>query len=223
MSNETAPAQPSGSQQATPPSSTSNGSDATGSTSKKSGTPVVLWVLLGCGGVAFIGVLLVLLVGFFVVKRVDEAIDVRDGQVTVRGKDGETVTFTGKDGEGTLKIEGDEGTFTFGDGTGATLPAWLPKYAGSSPKSQAVMKTDKGEHLSCTFATTDSTAQVTNFYEAKLRDAGFASEGRFQGGQGGAEHVMLTMKHDDGRQVVINAVREDQETNVVLQVLTPAP
>jgi len=103
MSNESGPSsQPPADSSPPPASGAPSGGEPSRQAPAKSGTPVLLWVLLGCGGVAFIFVVLFVLVAIVFVRQVEESVDVKDGNITIRGTDGEKVTFSGKKGESEL-------------------------------------------------------------------------------------------------------------------------
>jgi hypothetical protein len=192
----------------------------------KKGIPIFVWVLLGCGGLVFLMVVLFVLLFAFVWRTVDKAVDLEDGKVTLRGDKGETITVSTKDGKGgetgSFTFKDDKGTVTFGAGTDAKLPSWMPNYPGSEPEGCFSVKTDKGDQLGCSFATADLPSKIKSFYEAKLKSLGFDVKGGYQAQNGPVQNAGVSAQHPDGRQVTVSAVRSpDEDTKVILQVLTP--
>jgi len=192
----------------------------------KKGIPVFVWVLAGCGGLVFLMALLFVVLFAFVWRTVDRAVDLEDGKVTLRGGKGETITMSTKDGKGgetgSFTFKDDKGTVTFGAGTDAKLPSWMPGYPDSEPEGCYTVKTDKGDQLSYTFATSDAPSKIKNFYEAKLKSLGFNIKGGYQGQNGPVQNAGVNAQHPDGRQVNVVAVQPtDEETKVTLLVVNP--
>jgi hypothetical protein len=182
---------------------------------------------MGCGGLVLLMVVLFVLLFAFVWHKVDQAVDLEDGKVTLRGDKGETISVStkqdGKGGEaGSFTFKDDKGTVTFGAGTDAKLPSWMPTYPGSKPEGCYSVKTDKGDQLGCTFETPDAPDKIKSFFEAKLKSLGFDVKGGYQAQNGPVQNAGVSAQHPDGRQVSATAVRSpDEDTKVVLLVVTP--
>jgi len=127
------------------------------------------------------------------------------GIVTVRDKrTGKTVTMNFEDikeGRISFEGEGEEGgtvTATLGAGTPADLPSWVPSYPGATPQASFAVQGKEGDSAHFHFTTEDSPAQVFQFYEAGLRQAGLTVEA-----SGGANGGVIT---------AVDAARERQAT-----------
>ena len=192
---------------------------------------MVILVILGCGGLLLLAVVGLVVGGLFLFKsssRSQTAVSqkparyettVTDGDtVTYHGSDGKTVTVT-KDGDNqNVKFETGDGSFKVETGTASALPAWLPLYTGATPKGQTQTKTPKGNQAVVSFTSPDAPNRIAAFYESKLKALGFAPLTRQQSG---SMYQTLVMKHSDGRNVSVTSIQKGQETNVILQVLTP--
>jgi hypothetical protein len=192
----------------------------------KKGIPIFVWVLLGCGGLVFLMVVLFVLLFAFVWHKVDQAVDVENGKVTLRGSKGETITVGTKDGKGgetgSFTFKDDKGTVTFGADANAKLPSWMPSYPDSEPEGCYSVKTDKGDQMGCTFETSDEPSKIKSFYESKLKGLGFSIKGGYQGQNGPVKNAGVNAQHADGRQVNVVAVQPtDEVTKVTLLVVNP--
>ena len=202
------------------------------SSSEGSGSSTAILVILGCGGLLLVAVVVLVVGGFFLFKSSSKSqtavsqkparyeTTVTDGDtVTYHGTDGKTLTVT-KDGDNrTVKFQAGDGSFKVETGTASALPAWLPLYTGATPKWQTQTKTPKGNQTVVSFVTPNAPTQISGFYESKLKALGFTLQTRQQGG---SMFQTLIMKHSDGRNVSVTSIQKGQETNVILQVLTPS-
>jgi hypothetical protein len=102
--------------------------------------------------------------------------DIKEGRLSVE-TGGETVNFglsAGESGEGgTLTVESDKGTMTFGGGDGGSVPAWIPSYPGARMDSFSNVEANGERSGTFTLHTSDSVDQVLAFFEEKLQGAGF--------------------------------------------------
>jgi hypothetical protein len=102
-----------------------------------------------------------------------------EGKIVFRGDDGEEVTFDAKghrEGGGTFEVKTKEGTATFGAGSSADLPSWLPAYPGATLQGNFTARSSDGHGGNITFATDDSIDKVAKFYDDALKQAGFKVE-----------------------------------------------
>lgn len=133
-----------------------------------------------------------------------DAEDIKKGRLKFRNEKGEEVTFesTGE-GEGKgLKVESDRGTMTFGAGSSAEMPEWLPAYPGSSAEGTYAAATDEGRSGGVTFKTSDGAEKVLSHFRRALEGAGFeVKDSSFS--QGGKLAMgMLNATADGGRRKV---------------------
>ncbi len=109
--------------------------------------------------------------GKTVTLNVDE---IKQGKISFESSEGETLSMeaTGSGSAAGIKMESGEGTYQMGAGAVANLPDWLPTYPGTEPAG--VMSQDTPEYTAgaANFTTTDSIADVMNFYKEAMEDAG---------------------------------------------------
>ncbi len=100
--------------------------------------------------------------------------ELKKGKITFENEKGEVVQMRtqSEGGSGSLEIETPEGKARFGAGD-AKLPAWLPAYPGTSPKSSFSMRGDNKDAAMVQITTKDSADTVAAFYEDTLKKAGF--------------------------------------------------
>ncbi|MEK7583182.1 MAG: hypothetical protein AAB483_02155 [Patescibacteria group bacterium] len=102
----------------------------------------VLWIVLGIVGFfILLGVIFTVVVG----KKISKYVDVEDGQVSIKGENGESITYGGK-------------------ALPANWPADVPAYPGAESKFSA---TDK-QGVAVVFITSDSLEKVASFYKNEL-------------------------------------------------------
>ncbi|KAB2954123.1 MAG: hypothetical protein F9K18_14010 [Thermoanaerobaculia bacterium] len=139
--------------------------------------------------------------------------DIKDGRLSIESE-GETVNFgvsAGESGEGgTLTVESDKGTMTFGGGDVSSVPDWIPSYPGA--RTESFSNVEMGGERSGTFTlhTADSLEEVLAFFEEKLKEAGFEVQKSTMNIQG-AESANVTGTAG-GRTVTVNMTSQAGET-----------
>jgi hypothetical protein len=106
---------------------------------------VLLWILIGVGGVFALIVLVVVAGGLFLVHQ---------ARHTAGG-----VQFNS--GDGTVQI-----------GCAAKIPTWVPEYPGSNPQIAFVARGRDGGSGTFTFKTKDSADHVAKYYREQLEASG---------------------------------------------------
>lgn len=99
--------------------------------------------------------------------------------LTACGSDEESTTIAGTtyttEGDGTATISNERGSISATDGEAAAntpMPAFAPKYPGSSIESALVTQRDGVSRTIVTFATPDDAKKVAEFYRGKFTGAG---------------------------------------------------
>ncbi len=123
---------------------------------------------------------------------------------------GEKITIAG--GQGTTKIESEEGTTTIGDDAAGSVPAWVPAYPGAKPQGAFAEHREEGAAGVFAFKTADAVQDVLARYESDLRSGGFEVEKKLSGEAG-----VVAAKQADGRQVHVTAMRDGEVTAVGVQ------
>ncbi len=122
----------------------------------------------------------------------DAKVDISDGKLTVKTKDGET---------------------SFASGEGASVPADFPKdvYVVKGAKIQMSMKTPDGYMLS--MKVEEAAAKLAATFETEMKAQGWSQEGSFDMG----EARSLAYKKGE-RQVAIVMSKSDKATDVMITV-----
>lgn len=101
--------------------------------------------------------------------------EISEGKFSITGADGEKVGIdvTGGSDGGTMKIETEKGTATFGAGSDATkAPDWLPLYPGAAFEGQGSMELAGARHGTFTLRSDAAAADLVAFYKEKMAGLG---------------------------------------------------
>lgn len=167
----------------------------------KKGIPAIAWVGMGCGGLVIIA-MVIGVVGFFMAKKkFDEfaanpekaaaqlivatnpelekiSENEKDGQMTIRTKDGKEVTLSYKDiSEGRIVVTDEDGNETsIGSNDLSKVPAWVPM-APDFTDGVSMFQSVSGGKVSGQFSvkTTSGVEELKAFYERKASDLGLTS------------------------------------------------
>jgi len=133
-------------------------------------------------------------------------VDDAKGTITLRQKStGKTTTMDFDQAKnGRFSFSGDGGSVTIGANQG-TLPAWLPAYPNSNPRTNFSASGAQGSSASFTFETKDRPQDVVAFYQDGLRKQGF--------------HITATSTSQNG-QYLNGLVSAEDETNRRTVVMT---
>jgi hypothetical protein len=145
--------------------------------------------------------------------------DVKKGKLRFKNEKGETaeISASGEGDSGKLEIKSDKGSMTFGAGGSSEAPSWVPEYPGSETQGVYSAQGPQGTTAAFSFDTKDSPEKVIEFYEGKLKAAGFEvststfkKTGKVSGGLINAESKR------DQRQIHVTVSAEDEGTKVAL-------
>ncbi len=146
--------------------------------------------------------------------------DIKDGKFSWSTDEGEvTVDASELEDSGSLTVTKDDGGVIFSTGETSTedLPDWVPVYPGTEPASRHTMKTAESFSGGFEVETSDTVAEVLEFYRAKLDADGYTiSVNTFT--QDDSEGGMVNASHPEGRRNVIVIINADagQPTKAVV-------
>jgi hypothetical protein len=150
--------------------------------------------------------------------------DAKKGRFGFKNEKGEEMTIEtqGGKGGGGVRLHSKEGTMTFGVGSKAEAPAWVPTYPGSAPKGVYSGKGATGATGALQFETEDPPQKVLSYFEDQLKADGFTvstnsykQSGAMTGGLVSASNdaanrsVNVTVSVEEGKtQVMVNYTEE---------------
>ena len=137
--------------------------------------------------------------------------DLKQGKFKVSDDKGNVTTIDPTSAKGQITMKGADGSVVIGGET--SLPAWLPVYPGAKA-SAGGMRSEKGDQVSGTAMaeTTDAVAKVKEFYQGKLKDAGFDLTATLDT----PESVSLSASKKDSHQSLqVTITRSDSKTLIM--------
>jgi hypothetical protein len=143
---------------------------------------VLLWVLIGVGGFFALIIVAVLAAGLFVAHKIRQ----------------NNFVFTSRDGS--VQIGG-----------AAKVPAWLPDYPGSNPRSIFSANTKDVRSGTFMFTTKDSADHVVQYYRDQLEGSGFTIATVTNSGR---SQMMTAADHSKERTATVAVGGEGNETSV---------
>ncbi len=147
--------------------------------------------------------------------------DLSKGKLTFKNAKGEEVSIDASqaNGKAGLVIKGPEGETVIGGGSEATTPpAWVPLYPGVKSEEGGGFRAEKNGKISGSFigTTADPSAKVKEFYDAKLKEAGFTTEVSTMNMNGTDSAIVAGKKEADKSTVNVMINTEKGKTAVVL-------
>ncbi len=144
-----------------------------------------------------------------------------DGKFSMKNAKGEVVSIDGSDatGKGGIVMKGPDGEVVIGGTNAAAIapPAWVPMYPNL--KSQpGGMRSESNGVIAGAFAaeSADAAAKVKEFYESKLKEAGFDTNVTTTGTGGGEFIIVHGSKDDNKTQVSAVISSKDGKTGVMI-------
>lgn len=124
--------------------------------------------------------------------------------LVIVGDDGKEVKFSasGDDKNGSVTVEGADGTLKFGAAAGNSAPAWAPVYPGTTPQGTFSSQTPEGSQSTYTFKTNDPASKVLDYFKEQLTASGFKVNVVAAGDKGG---LLQAANDGDKRSVMITA------------------
>lgn len=142
--------------------------------------------------------------------------DLAKGKFTVQEADGKTTTVDVSEAAGgKMTIQGPDGKTVISAEAGA-LPAWVPAYPGAQSHPGGMRsETPEGVAGSVGFTTADPVAKVRQFYETKLKEAGFdAQVNSFT--NNGTETASIVGTKDSGKTSVNLVITSEEGKTTVM-------
>jgi len=138
-------------------------------------------------------------------------VDDAKGTITLRQKStGKTTTIDfdqAKRGKFTFREDGGE-SVTIGGNQG-TLPAWLPAYTNSNPRTNFSASGMQGSSASFTFETRDRPQDVVAFYQDGLRQQGFHITATSTSQNGAFLSGLVSAEDETNRRTVVMTARSN--------------
>ncbi len=143
--------------------------------------------------------------------------ELAEGRLRFETDEGESSIQFGEDEGSAVTITTPEGETRFGGGATAELPDWMPLYPGASEPEGSYSSTAGDQRSGAvSFRSSDSVAQILEFYEAALKAAGLeVSKTTFtaQGSEGG---MLNGSSEQPERTVAVMVSDEDGETSIAV-------
>jgi len=146
--------------------------------------------------------------------------DVANGKFTMTDGEGKTVTIDGSNASkgGGIVMKGPDGETVIGGTSTKPLPAWVPAYPGLTVQQGGLTTEQNGKVTGMSMAeSADPVTTVKDFYEAKLKEAGFKTE-TLTSTVNGADLASVSGSKDSPQQkVTIALTAADGKTTVTIQ------
>jgi hypothetical protein len=140
--------------------------------------------------------------------------DIQKGRFSFEGEDGKRVDLEAKgEGEsGSLTMTGPDGSMEFGAGSGAKVPAWVPKYPGAQVVGTFSVQGGDGDGGTFQLKCNGSVETVAAFYEREIKSAGMTVQKHSM--QTGNTNTIMVMgeNESDGRTLSATVSSSDQGT-----------
>lgn len=150
--------------------------------------------------------------------------DIAAGKFSVTDEDGKKVTIDGSQAgtEGSIKINGPDGETVIGGGSASTAPAWVPQYPGLKTATGGMRSEKDGVATGAVSGETmDSVSKVKDFYESKLKEAGYTVEANIANANGAESGVIKGSKDDGKNSITVITGSEQGKTTVLIQYQGP--
>lgn len=146
--------------------------------------------------------------------------DVAQGKFTMTDADGKTTTIDGSQAAagGGVTIKGPDGSvLTSGAAGTLTLPSWVPAYPGMKAAEGGLRTENAGKVTGMSNGeTTDTAAKVKEFYEKKMKDAGFQVEPTSMSLDGAEVVSLVSTKASTGQKLTTVINQKDGKTSIML-------
>ena len=146
--------------------------------------------------------------------------DVANGKFTMTDSEGKTVTIDGSNAAngGGIVMKGPDGETVIGGTSTKPLPAWVPAYPGLTVQQGGMTSEQNGKVTGVSLAeSADPVTKVKDFYEAKLKEAGFTTEANVASVNGADSANVSGSKDTPSQKVNIVITATDGKTTVAIQ------
>jgi hypothetical protein len=210
---------------------------------EKKGIPVLGWVGIGCGTILIIVIIAVsLLIGWCkrtvgdlgefqrnpekaaaeMMVRLSPDLDMvsqdeAKGEMTIRTKDGETITMSYKDiAEGKFRMKDAQGNTTeFGNTDLSNLPSWVPRVPEMKSTTLSTQSVS-GDTLSGLYSATSaqSAEQLESHFKTEAEKLGADSSGSSSTNVNGSESRMLSFEGKGRKLTIVITAKPGEDTMV---------
>ncbi len=148
--------------------------------------------------------------------------DIEEGRIRFSSGDKELVLeVAGEDGDGSLRITGDDGSFEISGGEhgGENVPQWVPRYPGaiSSGAGLTIRHSEEGDGGGFEAETGDSIQTVIEFYKQYIEDHGYKTDVTTMVSEDDATQGALVAHNEDlGRTLHVMCHEEDGVTKMII-------
>ena len=158
-------------------------------------------------------------------KRTDEVVTLDFGDIA-EGRWGWTtdegqVTFdvNQEEGDGIVTVTTDEGETTYGSGSSTREPPeWVPRYPGAT-RGDLTFTSESESQIAGMWSmeTADEIDRVSDFYQSRLKDDGFAVEVQTVSGPQGSLAIITAKDDSRNRSVNVTISSDGEKTTAALQ------
>lgn len=158
-------------------------------------------------------------------KRTEEVVtldfgDIAEGRWGWSTDEGEVTFDVNTEGEGGLvTVTTDEGETTWGSASSTSEPPkWVPRYPGAARGTLTFTSESAGEIAGIwSMETADEVDQVSDFYQSRLEDDGFAVEVQTISGPQGSLAIITAKDDSQNRSVQLTISTDGEKTMAALQ------
>lgn len=146
--------------------------------------------------------------------------DVANGKFTMTDSEGKTVTIDGSNAAkgGGIVMKGPDGETVIGGDSAGSWPAWVPSYPGLKAQQGGLRSEQEGKLTGMSMAESgDAVGKVKEFFESKLKEAGFTVETNVASVNGTETASVSANKEATSQKVNVVITGETGKTNVMIQ------
>ncbi len=139
--------------------------------------------------------------------------ELMQGKMKVTDDKGNVTTFDPSSSGGQMKVQSSEGSVVIGGDSTTPLPAWIPAYPGATATPGGI-RSEKGDKVSgmSVVESTDPLTKVKEFYDSKLKEAGFKVDSTLAG----ADAAVLSGTKDATHETLqVTISRADNKTTIM--------
>jgi hypothetical protein len=146
--------------------------------------------------------------------------DIKKGRLSFKDEKGKEVVFDAhtKPGKEGLTISSNDGSMSFGSGSEAEIPGWVPRYPGAEVQATHLAKNGSEVNGGFMAKPSEAPAEVAAYFEKELKSKGFAVQ-RSSFEQDGKMTVILAGTADGGNRTVNVTVATGEESGSQVHVI----
>ena len=143
--------------------------------------------------------------------------DIKNGRIDLRGPKGErsTIQAQADGGNGSVEINGPNGSMKFGAGANAKIPDWIPMYPGATAQANFSMQGGDASGGTFSYTTPDSSEAVMAFYDRTLKAAGFKITPHISANSGGSSGALVSAEDEATKRTLMITLGTDKGSTAV--------